>query len=274
MIGSRKAAQVFLLTGIVASGAFAAPLAYNINFTTNSGSPTPTSGSFTYDSAVPPGSQFTGFDVEWDGLAFDLTSNANTGGTSSGCGAITSTTVFLFLSGTNECLGSNSFDWSGGHGSTESQFFFRYLEGSNFILIADHLRQVPVAQVAHSRHGAPAGTATGPLPAPLLTNTYKLTGHTTAPLVIMQDNQVGFRGWVGLDLHSSDAPQIVWYYNNAPSNATGVPQADTVGSIVRERNRNILFGDAGTGGPTATDDFYRSITPTGPFLPKALPIAA
>ncbi len=80
---------------------------------------------------------------------------------------------------------------------------------------------------AFDRDGAPAGTAsgsftTGPLPAPLLTNTYTLTGRTTAPLVIVQDNQVGFRGWVGLDLHSSDAPQIVWYYSNVPSNASGV----------------------------------------------------
>src|SRR5579863_1776495 len=82
---------------------------------------------------------------------------------------------------------------------------------------------------AFDREGAPAGTAsgsftTGLLPAPLLTNTYTLTGRTTAPIVIMQDNQAGFRGWVGLDLHSSDAPQIVWYDSNAPSNASGVLQ--------------------------------------------------
>jgi hypothetical protein len=34
MIRSRRAVQVLLLTGIIASGAFAAPIAYNINFTT------------------------------------------------------------------------------------------------------------------------------------------------------------------------------------------------------------------------------------------------
>ena len=113
---------------------------------------------------------------------------------------------------------------------------------------------------AFDRDGAPAGTAsgsftTGPLPAPLSTNTYTLTGRTTAPLVIVQDNQAGFRGYVGLDLHSSDAPQIVWYYSNAPSNASGVLQVDTVGSIVQERNGNFLFGDAGTGGPTSCRHF-------------------
>src|SRR5215472_12474239 len=127
---------------------------------------------------------------------------------------------------------------------------------------------------AFDRDGAPAGTATGsfttgPLPAPLMTNTYTLTGRTTSPLVILQDNQAGFRGWVGLDLHSSDAPQIVWYDSNAPSNASGVMQADTVGWIVRERNGNFLFGDAGTGGPTALDTFYRAITPDGSILAES-----
>jgi hypothetical protein len=127
---------------------------------------------------------------------------------------------------------------------------------------------------AFDRHGAPAGTAigsftTGLLPAPLSTNTYTLTGRTTASLVIVQDNQVGFRGWVGLDLHSSDAPQIVWYDSNAPSNASGALQADTVGSIVQERNGSILFGDAGTGGPTALDTFYRAITPEGTILAES-----
>jgi hypothetical protein len=127
---------------------------------------------------------------------------------------------------------------------------------------------------AFDRDGAPAGTAsgsftTGSLPAPLLTNTYTLTGRTTAPLVILQENQTGFRGYVGLDLHSSDAPQIVWYYSNVPSNATGVLQADGVGSIVRERNGNILLGDAGTGGPTAVDGFYRAITPDGTLLAES-----
>ncbi|MGI8743242.1 MAG: aryl-sulfate sulfotransferase [Bryobacteraceae bacterium] len=126
------------------------------------------------------------------------------------------------------------------------------------------------------RDGAPVGNAsgsftTGPLPPPLLTNSYTLTGRTTAPLVIVQDNQAGFRGWVGLDLHSSDAPQIVWYDSNLPSNASGVLQVDAVGSIVRERNRNMLFGDAGTGGPTALDAFYRAITPDGTLVAESPP---
>jgi hypothetical protein len=129
------------------------------------------------------------------------------------------------------------------------------------------------------RDGGPAGTAsgsfmTGSLPPPLLTNTYKLTGRTTVPLVIVPLNQTGFRGYVGLDLHSSDAPQIVWYYSNVPSNASGVLQVDTVQSIVRERNGHFLFADAGTGGPTAADVFYRAITPDGTLLAESPPDCA
>jgi hypothetical protein len=77
MIRSRRAVQVLLLTGIIASGAFAAPIPYAISFTTATGAPTPTSGSFTYDSAAALGSQFTAFAVAWDGVAFDFTSPAN-----------------------------------------------------------------------------------------------------------------------------------------------------------------------------------------------------
>jgi hypothetical protein len=70
-------------------------------------------------------------------------------------------------------------------------------------------------------HGSPAGTAqgrfvTGALPASLAANTYKLQGHTTVPLVILPHIETNFRGYVGLDLHSPDAPQIVWYYAKCP----------------------------------------------------------
>jgi hypothetical protein len=47
---------------------------YTINFTTTSGSPSPTTGTFTYD---PDTATFTAFTVEWDGLSFDLTASAN-----------------------------------------------------------------------------------------------------------------------------------------------------------------------------------------------------
>jgi hypothetical protein len=99
-------------------------------------------------------------------------------------------------------------------------------------------------------------------------NTYTLTGRTTAPLIILPDNQPGFNGYVALDLHSADAPQIVWYYSNAPSTASGKEQVDQVSAIVQDRGGDFFFSDAGTGGPpaVAADSFYRKITPDGMIL--------
>ncbi len=128
---------------------------------------------------------------------------------------------------------------------------------------------------AFDRDGAPAGTAsgsftTGSLPPPLSTNTYTLTGRTTSPLVILPDAQPNFQGYVGLDLHSPDAPQIVWYYSNAPSNASGVLKVDSIQAIVRERDGNFLFADTGTGPPPlAADSFYREIAPDGTLLAES-----
>jgi len=75
---------------------------------------------------------------------------------------------------------------------------------------------------------------------------------------------------VALDLHSADAPQIVWYYSNAPSNASGTLQSDTVNAIIQERNGNFLFADAGSGPPPlAADTFYREITPDGRIVAES-----
>lgn len=104
-----------LLMGLVgaAASATAAPITYNINFT--GGTPNPTSGSFTYDSAAALGSQFTGFNVLWSGISFDLTAQANSpiaGGT--GCPAgLTSATFFSILSGNSVCSGTPSNQWNG-----------------------------------------------------------------------------------------------------------------------------------------------------------------
>jgi hypothetical protein len=102
-------------------------------------------------------------------------------------------------------------------------------------------------------------------------NTYTLTGRTTIPLVILTDLQPGFNGYVALDLHSADAPQIVWYYSNAPSTASGKEQVDQVSAIVRDRGGDFFFSDGGTGGPpaVAADSFYRKITPEGEILAES-----
>lgn len=124
---------------------------------------------------------------------------------------------------------------------------------------------------AVDEHGAPAGTATGtfttgPLPAPLASNSYKLKGNISVPMVML--TQVGgvFQGLVAVDLHGSDAPQIVWYYSNPPSDASGVLQRDGAVSVVEDAKGNFIFSDAGTGGPVAADSFYRAITPDGTLI--------
>lgn len=63
-----------LLMGLMGavSTANAAPISYDINFT--GGSPNPTSGSFTYDDAVPT---FSNFVVTWNSITYDFTSTAN-----------------------------------------------------------------------------------------------------------------------------------------------------------------------------------------------------
>jgi hypothetical protein len=126
---------------------------------------------------------------------------------------------------------------------------------------------------AIDNEGGPAGSAdgtftTGLLPAALSMNTYTLTGRTTVPLIILPDNQPGFNGYVALDLHSADAPQIVWYYSNAPSTASG--KVDVVASIVQDRRGDFLFSDGGSGpAPLAADSFYRMITPEGMLLAES-----
>jgi hypothetical protein len=125
-------------------------------------------------------------------------------------------------------------------------------------------------------HGEPAGLiegifTTGPLPQALMQNIYTLRGRMTPPIVILPQiaPTSSFQGFVGLDLHSADAPQIVWYYSNAPSTASGKLQVDSAISIVQEPTGNFLISDAGTGGPNAADQFYREIKPDGTILQQS-----
>ena len=124
------------------------------------------------------------------------------------------------------------------------------------------------------RDGVPAGTAsgsftTGPLPAALLTNTYTLTGARRHRWSFWRDAQPNFRA-MGLDLHFADAPQIVWYYSNAPSNASGVLKVDSIQTIVQERTGiSSLPMRERAPPPLAADSFYREITPDGTILAES-----
>jgi hypothetical protein len=98
--------QSFRIIALLFGAAFAHPVfadTYTINFTTGSGSPTP-SGSFTYDASAPLGSQFTGFVVDWYGYSINLTSSANAPSVyGAGCGGGGSAATFAFLSGSVPC---------------------------------------------------------------------------------------------------------------------------------------------------------------------------
>jgi hypothetical protein len=66
------------LPSVVSSAlpAWAGPVYYAISFDLVSGSPSPTSGSFNYDSS-DPSAPFMDFLVVWDGNTYDLTASAN-----------------------------------------------------------------------------------------------------------------------------------------------------------------------------------------------------
>ena len=105
----RVVCLLLLFLGIE-SRTYATPILYNINFNNLTGTPVPTSGSFTYDAAAALGSQFSNFVVVWDGLTFNDTAIANAGNvilTGVGCTSPdTSATVFAFLTQHAQCPGS------------------------------------------------------------------------------------------------------------------------------------------------------------------------
>jgi len=85
--------------------------AYTINFTTTFGSPSPDSGSFTYDSTNP---QFSNFLVTWNGGTFDLTLSANNpfvGGSCSSEASIASTGFSLMSQSLTGC--TPQYGWFG-----------------------------------------------------------------------------------------------------------------------------------------------------------------
>lgn len=92
----------------VSAPAQAAPVVYDITFTTTSGTATPT-GFFTYDAAVGPVGTFTDFLVTQRGFTFDLTESANapilTGCTSGASG-------FAIMAGTTSCPFNQRWSYS------------------------------------------------------------------------------------------------------------------------------------------------------------------
>lgn len=100
---SKHTRPLFLLL-FAAAVAPASPITYDINFTTLTAGPPPTSGSFTYDAGAAT-DPFSNFIVVWNGITYDLTSAANAGGQGAGisCPSPSTQAVFTFLSGTTTC---------------------------------------------------------------------------------------------------------------------------------------------------------------------------
>lgn len=93
--------SLFLLGSLGLVPTFAAPVAYQINFTAQSGI-LPTAGGFIYDSAAP---SFSSFTFTWQGIVYDMTAEANAPVAVSGGCVPGPAGAFLFLS-TGSCDGA------------------------------------------------------------------------------------------------------------------------------------------------------------------------
>ena len=94
-----KFLSFFLLT----MTAVAAPIQYNISFSSVTGSVLPSSGSFTYDASIP---QFSNFHVEVEGADINLTATANSPVIAAPCvvgDASTPRQGFAIVSGATAC---------------------------------------------------------------------------------------------------------------------------------------------------------------------------
>ena len=90
----------------LAGPAQASIIHYTINFTVETGSPTP-SGSFDYDPTVG----FSNLIVSWDGELFDLTGSANAPGVGGTCTS-SYQNLFLAISGGSACQSQTTIEWS------------------------------------------------------------------------------------------------------------------------------------------------------------------
>jgi hypothetical protein len=111
---------------------------YTINFTTTSGSPTPVSGSFTYNSTNPA---FSNFVVVWDGVTINLTASANAPimqAAGTGCAGESSTPSYGFALMSHTVSGCSLYTyWYAGTTSSPYYSFFDFISqtgtGSNQI---------------------------------------------------------------------------------------------------------------------------------------------
>lgn len=120
---------VFCLAAILSPQAHADT--FTINFTTASGSPAPTSGSFDYDATHG----FSNFIVKWDGFTFDLTSSSNspeTFGVTCPVDPSTSLTGFEVMSHSLPPCLNGAYSWNAIYFNSSTQFGFGYIDNPTF----------------------------------------------------------------------------------------------------------------------------------------------
>ena len=96
-------ARFILMMGIGAAVVTAAPVTYIIDF--SGVGLLPTSGTFTYDSALGANAKFTAFSVTWDSIVFDLKDSANNPHIelAAACGDSSSSSAFNLLTTPDPC---------------------------------------------------------------------------------------------------------------------------------------------------------------------------
>lgn len=127
-----RASEFFGLAALLLCGAaqvYASPVLYDVDFTAfDLDGSSPTAASFDYDASAPVGSQFSDFDVVWDGFTFHLTARANN--PDAGPGPFTTSTCvlsidsagfFAALANPSDGFGGNTF-WIGSVNGGTAEF--------------------------------------------------------------------------------------------------------------------------------------------------------
>ena len=148
------------------SSVHAAPVKYNIQFTTTSGSPTPASGSFFYDPDVPV---FSNFFVVWNAQTYDMTSAANAPsvaiGTCNTAGNGAADT-FDFLLNQNCGSGQASNGWSAFESPDSSGFTFARSDNGPTNAIAISAYESPEGNFTNASGTFSISLAEAPVPEP------------------------------------------------------------------------------------------------------------
>ncbi len=128
--------KIVTLLALSVGAVAAAPITYNINFTTTGGN-APSSGGFVYDSSAALGSRFSIFIVQFGIYTIDFTSAANTNATPSGSGCgTTGDLAAAVMFQTGPCKSPNVYSWffSYSPGNFDSVSFKDQGQGGSYLV--------------------------------------------------------------------------------------------------------------------------------------------